>query len=143
MINRDAVVLKGDRQFSEKRLVFADSAFFTLFSFPLIKGDPKTALAAPNLVVLSETTAQNYFGTENPVGKTLRINTGGSFRDYSVTGVVKDSPANSQIKYDLVASFLTLPAAKSEEWYSSNYATYLLLRRPEDIARCRPRFRGS
>ncbi|GAB4032912.1 ABC transporter permease [Spirosoma jeollabukense] len=134
MINREAVVLNGDRQFSEKRLVFADSAFFTLFSFPLLKGNPQTALVGPNVVVLSETTAQNYFGAVNPVGKTLRINTGGSFRDYSVTGVVADCPANSQIKYDLLASFTTLSAAKTEEWYSSNYATYLLLRSPEAIA---------
>jgi putative ABC transport system permease protein len=134
LINRDGIVSNGDQQFSEKRIVFADSAFFSLFSFHLIKGNPQTALAGPNLVVLSETTARRYFGTENPVGKTLRINTGGSFRDYSITGVVSDCPANSQIKYDLLTSFMTLPAAKSEEWYSANYATYLLLRKPEDIA---------
>ncbi|MCK8492690.1 ABC transporter permease [Spirosoma sp. RP8] len=134
MINRDAVVIKGDQQFSEKRVVFADSAFFTMFSFPLLKGNPQTALAGPNLVVLSETKARTYFGTENPIGKSLRINTGGSFRDYSVTGVVADCPANSQIKYDLLTSFATLPAAKTEEWYSANYATYLLLRKPDDIA---------
>jgi putative ABC transport system permease protein len=113
MINRDAVVLNGDRQFTEKRLVFADSAFFSLFSFPLRKGNPQTALAGPNQVVLSATTAQTYFGAENPVGKTLRINTGGLFRDYSVTGVVEDCPANSQIKYDLLASFITLPAGQN------------------------------
>ncbi|MBD2757031.1 ABC transporter permease [Spirosoma validum] len=133
MINRDGVVMNGDQRFSEKRIVFADSAFFRLFSFPLHKGDPQTALAGPNLVVLSESTAQKYFGTENPIGKTLRINTGGSFRDYSITGIVADCPANSQIKYDLLTSFATLPAAKSEEWFSSNYATYLLLRKPSDI----------
>ncbi|ADB40574.1 ABC transporter permease [Spirosoma linguale] len=134
LINRDGVVNTGDRQFSEKRIVFADSAFFTLFSFPLLKGNSQTALAAPNQVVLSESTARKYFSDENPVGKTIRINTGGSFRDYAVTGVVKDSPANSQIKYDLLTSFLTLPAAKSEEWFSSNYATYLLLRKPDGMA---------
>ena len=134
MINRDGVVMNGDQQFSEKRIVFADSAFFTLFSFPLRQGNPQTALAGPNQVVLSASTAQKYFGTENPLGKTLRINTGGSFRDYSVTGIVEDCPANSQIKYDLLTSFATLPAAKSEEWFSSNYATYLLLRKPGDIA---------
>ncbi|UFH54213.1 ABC transporter permease [Spirosoma sp. KNUC1025] len=135
LINRDAVVINGDRQFSEKRVVFADSAFFSLFSFPLRTGNPQTALAGPNLVVLSATTAQKYFGGANPIGKNLRINTGGSFRDYTVTGIVEDCPANSQIKYDLLASFATLPAAKTEEWYSANYATYLLLRKPEDIAR--------
>lgn len=142
MINREAVVIKDNRQFSEKRVVFADSAFFTLFSFPLLNGNPQTALAGPNLVVLSQTTAHNYFGTENPIGKTLRINTGGSFRDFSVTGVVADCPANSQIKYDLLASFMTLPAAKMEEWYSSNYATYLLLRKPDDIARLQAKIPG-
>lgn len=134
MINRDGVVRKGDQQFSEKRIVFADSAFFTLFSFPLRKGNPQTALVGPNVVVLSESRAQRYFGSENPVGKMLSINTGGSFRDFLVTGVIADCPSNSQIKYDLLTSFATLPAAKSEEWYSSNYATYLLLRKPSDIS---------
>lgn len=142
MINRDGVVLRGNQQFSEKRIVFADSAFFKLFSFPLIKGNPQTALVGPNVVVLSESRAQKYFGSENPVGKTLRINTGGSFRDYLVTGVVTDSPANSQIKYDLLTSFATLPAAKSEEWYSSNYATYLLLRSPASIATLQAKIPG-
>ena len=142
MINREAVVLNGDRQFSEKRLVYTDSAFFSLFSFPLLKGNSQTALASPNVVVLSETVAKKYFGPENPVGKILRINTGGSFRDFSVTGVVGDCPANSQIKYDLLASFKTLPAAKQEEWFSSNYATYLLLHSPEAIARLQAKIPG-
>ena len=135
LISREAVILNDqNQQFSEKRFVFADSAFFTLFSFPLIKGNPRTALVGPNVVVLSETVAQHYFGDANPLGKNLRINTGGSFRDFMVTGVVGDCPANSQIKYDLLASFATLPAARIEEWYSSNYATYLLLRSPESMA---------
>ncbi|GAB4021893.1 ABC transporter permease [Spirosoma koreense] len=142
LINRDAVVINGNQQFSEKRVVFADSAFFSIFTFPLIKGNPQTALAGPNLVVLSQTTAQKYFGTDNPVGKTLRINTGGSFRDYSVTGVVSDCPANSQIKYDLLTSFTTLQAARTEEWYSANYATYLLLRKPEAIASLQAKIPG-
>lgn len=142
MINRDGVVLNGDQQFSEKRIVFADSAFFTLFSFPLLNGNPRTALAGPNQVVLSASTAHKYFGTENPIGKQLRLNTGGSFRDYSVTGVVADCPENSQIKYDLLASFSTLSASKTEEWFSSNYATYLLLRTPDDIARLQAKIPG-
>jgi putative ABC transport system permease protein len=134
LINYRAVVHVNDRQFSEKRMVFADSALFSMFSFPLLKGDPQTALAGPNKLVLSESIARKYFGSANPVGKTLRINTGGSDRDYSVTGVVADCPSNSQIKYDLLASFTTLPASKEEIWWSANYATYLLLRSPEALA---------
>ncbi|GAB3316742.1 ABC transporter permease [Larkinella ripae] len=131
--NRPAVVSYADRQFSEKRLVYADSALFTIFSFPLRQGNPKTALAGPNLVVLSESSAQKYFGNENPVGKTVRINAGGGDKEYAVTGVVADCPANSQIKYDLLASFTTLSASREEQWFSANYATYLLLRQPEQI----------
>ena len=143
MISREAVILNDqNQQFSEKRFVFADSAFFSLFSFPLIKGNAQTALVGPNVVVLSETVAQRYFGTADPLGKNLRINTGGSFRNFLVTGVVADCPANSQIKYDLLASFATLPAAKTEEWYSSNYATYLLLRSPQNVATLQAKIPG-
>ncbi|RRA99782.1 ABC transporter permease [Larkinella rosea] len=132
--NRQAVVSYADRQFSEKRVVYADSALFTVFSFSLKQGNPKTALAGPNLVVLSESSAKKYFGNENPVGKTVRINAGGGDKEYAITGVVQDCPANSQIKYDLLASFTTLSASKEEQWFSANYATYLLLRKPESIA---------
>ena len=142
LIGRDGVVINGDQSFSEKRIVFADSAFFTLFSFPLLSGNPKTVLAGPNLVALSATKARTYFGLADPVGKILRINTGGSFREYTVTGIVGDCPENSQIKYDLITSFATLPAAKSEEWYSANYSTYLLLRQPDDLARLQAKIPG-
>ncbi|ARK09580.1 ABC transporter permease [Fibrella sp. ES10-3-2-2] len=135
LINGQGVVRLGDRQFSEKRLIYADSAFFSMFSFALLKGNPQTALAGPNLVVLSEATAAKYFGTASPIGKVLQVKTGGPADRYlTVTGVVANSPANSQIKYDLVASFTTLRASKTEEWWSANYGTYLLLRSPEAIA---------
>ncbi|RAK02791.1 putative ABC transport system permease protein [Larkinella arboricola] len=132
--NRPAVVSYADRKFLEKRVVYADSTLFAIFSFPLKVGNPKTALAGPNKTVLSESTARKYFGNQNPVGKTVRINTGWGDQDYTVTGIVGDSPANSQIKYDVLASFSTLSASKIEQWFSANYATYLLLRKPESIA---------
>ncbi|MGV3558652.1 ABC transporter permease [Larkinella arboricola] len=132
--NRPAVVSYADRKFLEKRMVYADSTLFAIFSFPLKVGNPKTALAGPNKTVLSESMARKYFGNQNPVGKTVRINTGWGDQDYTVTGIVGDSPANSQIKYDVLASFSTLSASKTEQWFSANYATYLLLRKPESIA---------
>ena len=142
MENRQAVVSYADRKFSEKKVVYADSAFFHIFSFQLKQGNPKTALAGPNLVVLSESSAKKYFGNENPVGKTVRINAGGGDKDYAVTGVVEDCPDNSQIKYDLLASFTTLSASKEEQWFSANYATYLLLRKPESIATLQAKIPG-
>lgn len=140
--NRQAVVSYGDRRFSEKRVVYADSTLFDIFSFPLKQGNPKTALTGPNKVVLSESAARKYFGDENPVGKTVRISAGGGDRDYAITGVVADCPANSQIKYDLLASFTTLSASKREQWFSANYATYLLLRKPESMASLQAKIPG-
>jgi putative ABC transport system permease protein len=130
LFNGQAVVRYGDRQFSEKRFVYADSSLFSVFSFKLLKGSPQKALTAPNVVVLSASTASKYFGTEDPIGKTLRINAGRTNTDFTVTGVVEDCPSNSQIKYDLFTSFTTLAAAREEQWWSANYATYLLLRKP-------------
>lgn len=122
LLNGQAVVRYGDQQFSEKRFVYADSSLFNIFSFRRLKGNPQQALAGPNLVVLSESTARKYFGNEEPAGKTLRVNTGRSNKDFTVTGVVQDCPANSQIKYDLLASLTTLPVAREpEQWYSANY----------------------
>ncbi|MGA0559788.1 ABC transporter permease [Larkinella sp. VNQ87] len=140
--NRQAVVSYADRQFTEKRVVFADSALFSIFSFSLKQGNPKTALGGPNLVVLSESIAKKYFGSQNPVGKTVRINAGGGDKEYAVTGVVADCPANSQIKYDLLASFTTLSASKEEQWFSANYATYLLLQNPKSITSLQAKIPG-
>ncbi len=92
----------GDKSFIEKQLLVADSNFFQFFSFPLISGDPNTVLQGTNKIVITETTAKRYFGSENPLGKILlrgedRIAT-------EVTGVVKDPPANSHIRFDMILS---------------------------------------
>lgn len=125
------IVKYQDKLFEEKAFFYADSTFFRIFSFPLLQGDPATALEGPNKVVLTASTARKYFGEKNPVGQTLRINDN---QDYLVTGVMKDVPANSQIKFDFVASFASLAASRKEEWFSANYKTYLLLQDQEAIA---------
>lgn len=133
LLNYPLIVKVNQRLFSEKRAVFADSAFFGIFSFKLLSGNAATALAGPNKVVLSASTARRYFGNADPVGKTVRL----TFRDevdYTVTGVVEDSPSNSQIKYDLIPSFASLPADKEELWWAANYITYLLLNNSSSIS---------
>jgi putative ABC transport system permease protein len=83
-------------------------------------------LDAPDQVVLTEATARRYFGDADPVGKTLRIN---DRKDVTVTGVVANPPAYSQMKFDAVASFSTLEGNhRTIQWWSANYITYLLLR---------------
>ncbi|MFN2458932.1 MAG: ABC transporter permease, partial [Chitinophagaceae bacterium] len=119
------VVAYGNQMFDEKNFFYADSAFFSVFTFPLLQGDAKTVLDAPDKVVLTQSTAKKYFGPENPIGKTLKI--GGS-KDFLITGICADAPDNSQVKFDFVATFTSLNAAKEEKWSEANYITYLLLR---------------
>jgi putative ABC transport system permease protein len=118
------VVKYGDNSFVENHFLFADSAFFQIFSFPLIEGDPATALNGPYKLVMSETVAKKYFGQEKALGKIVRI---GGTRDYVVSGVARDAPDNSQIKFNVVASYSSVPAYRAPQWNSEVYQTYFLL----------------
>lgn len=134
MTELERVVSVGDKLFSEKNFLFTDPGFFDLFSFRLMQGDQHTALARTHSVVLTESTARKYFGTENPVGKALRV--AGDSNLYAVTGVIQDCPSNSQIKFDFLASFssLGLTSRDEETYWDANYTTYLLLKNKNAIA---------
>ena len=94
-----------DKHFLEDQIYFADPTFFDFFSFTLKEGDAQTVLEAPYSIVLTEQIVSKYFGSDNPMGKTLHIGTGqNSTREYLVTGVVQDPPSNTHFKFDFVAS---------------------------------------
>lgn len=121
------VVRAGDRSFREDRFYYADSTVFDVFSFPLIEGDARTALAAPHTVVLTRSVADKYFGSESPLGKDLQVGD----MDYVVTGVMEDVPLASHFRFELLASLASLETpgeGSPEAWVSFiNYYTYLLL----------------
>ncbi|OQP62738.1 cell division protein FtsX [Niastella vici] len=127
-VNPDNVLFrKDDIKFMEEGAIWADSAFFQIFNFRLIRGDVRTALIHPFSVVLSETAAKKYFGKDDAFGKTLLI-TGGAV-PATVTGIMKDMPENSQIKSDVVLSMCTLTAewAKDLDNQWGNYGPYAYL----------------
>lgn len=124
------VVKYEDKLFEEKNFLYADSAFFTMFSFPLIAGDAATALSGPDKIVITKEMARKYFGSADPMGKILRI---GDTKDFMVTGVAENPPLNSQIQFDFIASFSSLNAYKREIWWEANYITYLQLSPGTDI----------
>lgn len=124
LISTTRVIKYKDKLFTENHVLYADAPLFNMFSFNLLKGNPNTVLDAPNKVVLTQSMATKYFGTEEPVGKTLDFGTRGS---YEVTGVCADVPGNSQIRFDFAASFTSLPVSKTEVWNTANYITYLQL----------------
>jgi putative ABC transport system permease protein len=118
---------KGEKSYKVDNICYTDSSVFTVFSFRLISGNPKTALKEPFTAVLTEKTAEKMFGDENPVGQTVRYNNNDS---YLITGVVEDPPENSQLKFGALLSFTTL--YKMPNMYLNwdggyNYYTYLLL----------------
>jgi putative ABC transport system permease protein len=118
--------------FSERRFFFADSTVFDVFDFELVRGDPSTALSKPNTILVTESTAQRFFGQEDPIGKTLRLN--GQFPiDLEVVGILGDTPRNSHFEFDLLASMATLNQFspngnfQSQNWYWNPAWTYIVL----------------
>ncbi|MEO5583565.1 MAG: ABC transporter permease, partial [Saprospiraceae bacterium] len=124
-------VVKNDTKiFEEPRVLYADPAFFRIFTFPLVKGTLADVLDAPDKVVITESVAKKYFGTTEPFNKTLKIGT----KDYLISGICKDAPQNSQIKFDFVTQFLNLGNnVKEEQWWTANWITYFLLKDEKSI----------
>jgi len=124
------IVRHGNEKFKEEGVIFADSNFFRIFSIPLLKGNPKTALVEPNTLIITESTALKYFGSADPVGKSLEMGTGGLFR---ITGICKDVPSNSHFHYDFLGSLKSIKLG--EKWLSSGAYTYILLRKDYSVER--------
>ena len=122
----DWLIRFGDKKFNEDGVVFADSTFFDVLDFRLLKGDPKTALARPQSMVLTEEFARKYFGDQDPVGQKVSVEADTVL--YTVTGIVQDVPDNSHIKFDILASMSTFPdMANSQFWVSHNFYTYIVV----------------
>lgn len=137
---RESPTVKSEegRQFVENRFFFADPSIFRVFSFPLVKGDAATALDAPDAVTLSAAMAQKYFGTADPIGKTLLYNKKDLLR---VTGVFETIPQNSSLQYDFIASAAAFERIQRREAPDRNFdvspvfQTWFLLDRPEAKAK--------
>ena len=93
--------IKKGTDITSHELLYVDSNFFSMFSFPLIEGNPKTCLREPHSVVLSEDEAKKQFGTRQAVGKTLMMKDEDDFIPYTVTAVTKKCPQNSSIKFEI------------------------------------------
>jgi len=121
------------------RFFFADSNFFTFFSFRLLKGRAARMLDRPFTVVLTKTAAKKYFGNSDPIGKVLMLN---EKYPMEVTGVADDVPSNSSIVFDMIASLSTMsalenyrPYLQDQQLHSGSFYTWLLLRQPGDTIR--------
>jgi putative ABC transport system permease protein len=118
-------VRRGDVKFDEENILFADSSIFSVFDFPLLKGNPRTVLKTDFSMVLSETAAKKYFGLSDPIGKIVLL--GGTAIPSTITGIMKDIPENSHIKADMVLSN-SFQNYLDTNWTALFYNTYVLLR---------------
>ncbi|MEM6845603.1 MAG: ABC transporter permease [Bacteroidota bacterium] len=134
ILGPDGVLTHQERYAAEKEIYLVDSAFFSIFSFPLLLGNPQTALLEPFSVVISESTANTLFGKENPLGKTITIdadNFDGMSPEFRVTGVMTDLPQNTHLQMGVLVSYPTLfefvGHQFDDSWEWNNTYTYLQL----------------
>ena len=118
-------------QFYEEKFYFADASVFEVFTFPLVSGNANTALTQPNTAVVTQNTAQKYFGTIDAIGKTF-LSKG---KIYTVTGIVKEAPSNSSIQFDALLSFATFPSdfGSWDSWYPDTYVLVADKRTPREV----------
>ena len=123
-----------ENKFIEERMYFSEPGFFEIFKYAFITGDPLNGLKEPNTAFISASTAKKYFGDQNAMGKILSVDKKTSYR---ITGVFKDIPTNSHLKFDILLSYQNLLQKFGKEvedsWGDSGWYTYLLLKPHADV----------
>jgi putative ABC transport system permease protein len=133
-------VTKGGELFKEEKVIYTDSTLFDVFTLPMVAGDAKTALKEPHSMVITESTAKKYFNTTDVVGKTMVIN---NKTNYTITGVIKNVPAQSHFNYDFFVAMSELSQSRENTWVSQNFNTYFLLKPGTDIKQLEKQFNES
>jgi putative ABC transport system permease protein len=124
---QEVLVKYGEEAIKEKDVLIAESSFFDIFSFPLVRGVADSTILALDHAVITEETARKYFGTEDPMGKVLTIMGG---QDYVVSGVVQSLPKNSHFKFDILLSLENVVQQNryfDRSWISERVYTYIRL----------------
>lgn len=127
--------LEKNIHFNEAGIMSVDSTFFTVFSFPLIRGNPDKVLRTPRKILISESAAQRYFGNDDPVGKRLAVDQ--DQNTLEIEGVFKDIPANTHFHFDFLVSYVHLKAYESKEseyytWKDFGHFNYIKLKKGTD-----------
>jgi len=134
-LRRGQLIKYGDKSLLETQICLTDPDFFEMFTFPLAQGDPSSALSDPNSLIITEQMATKYFGSEDPLGKTLNIN---NEYDFTVTGIMKNVPHTSHLQFDFLLPFIRIEDfeknwAVLDNWTLGGYATYVLLQKETSL----------
>ena len=138
--NKQYEMTYGEKRMFLPQAYFVDTAFLRMFDFPLLKGNRQTALQKPNSIVLTESAARALFGNADPVGKTVS-HFGQDTLLFTVTGILKDVPPNSQFQFDALQSFNTVYKPNwMDRWGALSVNTYIELAPDTDIAALEKKF---
>ena len=126
-MSKEANIHFDNETYRLNKVFFADSSIFSIFSFPLVSGSVKNQLNKVNTALISEELAYKYFNNENPIGKIIAID---QFNGIEITGIFKNIPENSHIKFDVLISFLTIESRahhfEDDKWIRAQVYTYIL-----------------
>lgn len=126
LLDGAATVKHGADIFYEKEILYVDPSFFEVFTFPFIRGDSQTSFTEPHSALITESMAKKYFGDKDPIGEVLTMD---QEHQVKVTGIIKDAPDNSSIRFDFLIPYSYLDAIgyDTKKWDSWNCQTYVLL----------------
>jgi putative ABC transport system permease protein len=123
----------GEKAFFESKVLAVDPQILQMFTFPLLKGDPATALSQPGSLVITEDMAKKYFGGADPLGKTVTFNDAHAF---TISGVLKNIPPNSTLSFDMLVpfDFIKTLGRYNDSLMNNNIWTYVRLQAGSDPA---------
>ncbi|RYY19646.1 MAG: ABC transporter permease [Chitinophagaceae bacterium] len=129
-LQHERMDLRNGTEVNSQEIFYTDSSFFSVFSFPLIKGDRMQALKNPNSAVISEEMSIKQFGTTDAIGKTLLFKDGETFSAYLVTGIASKQPENSSVKFDVLLPIRVSKEDETEDmnWLNSFMNTFVVLK---------------
>jgi ABC-type antimicrobial peptide transport system permease subunit len=124
--NRSLLFSVGDKRLTVSGNM-VDTGFLQVFSFPLVKGDAASALKGGSNILLTETAAKKIFGSEEPMGKVIKVD---NEENFTVTGIVKDLPNNTRFKFEYLTSwdYLIRKGEEDSSWGNNSTRTYVLLK---------------
>ena len=136
----NSFIVRHDAEVTEQEATFVDNNFFSVFSFPLVAGDPGKVLSDLHSMVLSERTAIKYFGNTDILGKTLELQINNIFEPFVITGIAKNPPQNSTIQFNILLPFkYNLKLYTDNAWLGFYMATFIVLNPNSDYKTVEPK----
>ena len=128
--------IRTGSEIHSQEVLYVDSSFFSVFTFPLLGGDPKTCLRQPHSIVLSEDAAEKQFGTLDAVGKVILLRQDNALTPYNVTAVARRCPQNSSLQFDVLLPLKEsdADANNDENWFSVFLNTFVVLQPNANLA---------